>query len=89
MGKPSRRDELPLNPQTSLQVLEKWAIEFIGMIQPPEKKIGVQYIITMMEYLMRWVESEPMKDCIVAIATKFWFEYVLNCTTIHDFLKKI
>ena len=42
MGRPSRRDELPLIPQVSLQPFEKWAIDFVGMIQPRSKKIGAR-----------------------------------------------
>jgi len=40
MGKPSRRDEFPLNPQVSLQVFDKWVIDFIGPIQLAGKKTG-------------------------------------------------
>lgn len=52
-GKPSWRDELLLNPQISLQVFDKWDIDFIGPIQPSGKKMGAQYIITATEYLTR------------------------------------
>ena len=52
-GKPSRRDELPLNPQVSLQPYEKWVIDFVG----PGKKMGAQYIIIATEYLTRWVDA--------------------------------
>jgi len=53
-GRPLRRDELPLNPQISLQPFEKWAIGFIGPIQPLGKKTSAHYIIIMMEYLTIW-----------------------------------
>lgn len=74
-GRPSRRDELPLNPQVSLHPFEKWAIDFIGPIQPARKKTDAQYIITTMEYLTRWEEAHPVKDCTGAIVAKFLFEY--------------
>lgn len=31
-GRPSQRDELPLNPQMNLQPFDKWAIDFVGPI---------------------------------------------------------
>jgi len=49
-GKPSQRDEMPLNPHMTLQQFEKWAIDFMGPITP-QGKTGVCYIITAIEYL--------------------------------------
>lgn len=78
MGKPSRRDKLPLNSQISLQVFDKWEIDFVGTIKPPGKNMGAQYIITATEHLTRWVKAQPMQDCSTTIAMKFLFEYVLT-----------
>jgi len=55
-GKPSCRDEMPLNPQMRLQPFEKWAIDFLRPIKP-QGKMGAQYIITVIEYLTCWVEA--------------------------------
>jgi hypothetical protein len=46
VGKPSIRDEMPLAPQLTLQVFKKWAIDFVGPINPPGKHTGARYIIT-------------------------------------------
>eukprot|EP00253_Pinus_taeda_P009643 PITA_09643 len=69
---------MPLIPQVTLQPFEKWAIDFVGQIQPPVKKMSTWYIITTTEYLTRWAKAHPVKDCIGVTATKFIFEYVLT-----------
>lgn len=43
MGKPSQRDEFTLNLEISLQVFEKWAIYFVGLIQPPS--VGIMALV--------------------------------------------
>lgn len=68
---------MPLNPQMTLQSFEKWAIDFVGLIKP-QGKTGACYIITTMEYLTRWVEAQPVKDCTAAAAAKFLFDNVLT-----------
>ena len=53
MGKQSRRDEIPLVPQLTLQPFDKWVVDFGEPISPPWKCIGSRYIITIMGYLTR------------------------------------
>jgi hypothetical protein len=53
VGKPNKRDEIPLRPQVTLQAFDKWETEFVGPINPLEKMLGAIYIITMIEYLTR------------------------------------
>ena len=55
-GKPSRRDEMPLKPQLTLQQFEKWAINFAGPIAP-RGNMSAHYIIIAIEYLTRWAKA--------------------------------
>jgi transposase InsO family protein len=78
VGKPSRRDEMPLAPQLTLHEFEKWAIDFVGPINPLGKCTGARYIIIDTEYLTIWVEAREVKDCSAATVAQFIFEDIIT-----------
>jgi len=59
MGKPTPRDEMPLQPQVTLEPFEKWGMDFVGPINPPLRQRS--YIIVCTDYLTKWVETKAIK----------------------------
>eukprot|EP00253_Pinus_taeda_P002647 PITA_02647 len=59
MGKPTPRDEMPLQPQVTFEQFEKWGMDFVGPINPPSKQMS--YIIVCTHYLTKWAETKAIK----------------------------
>jgi hypothetical protein len=69
---------MSLVPQKTLQAFEKWAIDFVGPINPPRKRTGSRYIITAIEYLTRWAEAREFKDCNATTTAHFIFDDIIT-----------
>jgi hypothetical protein len=50
----------------------------VGQTNPPAKRTRTRYIITMTEYLKRWAEAAPVKDCNAETTSHFLFEQVIT-----------
>jgi transposase InsO family protein len=69
---------MPLAPQLTLQVFEKWAIDFMETINPPGKRTGAKYIIIATKYLTRWDKEREVRDCSATTATQFIFDDIIT-----------
>ena len=62
-----------------LQAFDKWAIDFIGPINPLGKRASARYIITVTNYFTKWgAEVAPTKDCNATTSAQFIFETILT-----------
>ena len=59
MGKPTPRDEMPLQPQVTFKPFEKWGMDSLGPTNPPLKQSS--YIIVCTDYLTKWAETKAIK----------------------------
>jgi hypothetical protein len=57
VGRPLQRDEIPLNPQVTLQEFDKWIVDFVRLINQPYRRTRSMYIITMTNYMKRCAET--------------------------------
>jgi hypothetical protein len=69
---------MSLAPHLTLQVFEKWAIDFMGPINRPGKRIGARYIITMTQDLTRWAEARAVKDYSATTTMHFIFDDIIT-----------
>ena len=69
---------MSLVPQVTLQLFDKWVIDFVGPINPPGKCTGARYIITATDYLTQWVKATPFIDCTATKTAWFIFENIVT-----------
>ena len=74
MGKPTTRDEMPLQPQVTLEPFEKWGMDFVGPINPPSRQRS--YIIVCTDYLTKCAEKKAIKAATEEKVVEFLKENV-------------
>ena len=62
----------------ALQAFEKWAVNFVCLINPLGKKTGARYIITAIDYVTCWEEAQAVRDCTAETIAHFIFEHILT-----------
>ena len=69
MGKPTPKDEVPMQPQVTFEPFEKWGMDFVGPINLPSKQ--KQYIIVCTDYLTKWAKAKAIKAVIEVKVAEF------------------
>ena len=66
---------ISVNPSLIFKI---WAIEFIGPFSVRAKRTGARYVITVVEYVTKWAEVEPVDTCSSEVASKFIYEKIIT-----------
>ncbi len=74
MGRPTATDEMPLQPQVHLEPFEKWALDFIGPINPTSN--GKRYILVCTDYVTKWAEAKALVRATEQTVVNFLFEEI-------------
>eukprot|EP00253_Pinus_taeda_P002711 PITA_02711 len=74
MGRPTATDEMPLQPQVHLEPFEKWALDFIGPINPTSK--CKKYILVCTDYVTKWAEAKALVRATEQTVVNFLFEEI-------------
>ena len=72
VGKPTPSNEMPLQPQVCIEPFEKWALDFVGPINPPSKQ--KKYILVCTDYVTKWVEAKALPSATENSVVQFLFE---------------
>ena len=78
LGRHLPKNEMLLLPINPILAFETRAIDFIGPFPKQGKRTGARYIITIVEYVTKWEEEEPVPSCTKEVATKFIYENIIT-----------
>eukprot|EP00253_Pinus_taeda_P035396 PITA_35396 len=76
VGKPTLSNEMPLQPQVLIEPFEKWALYFIGPINPPSKQR--KYILVCTYYVTKWVEAKALFSTTKHSFVSFLYEDIFT-----------
>eukprot|EP00253_Pinus_taeda_P022390 PITA_22390 len=85
-GRPGQADEMPLRPQLAIEPFERWALDFVGPINPSSNQRT--YILVATDYVTKWVEAESLprarEDSVIQLLFHLFVRYGLPREIITD-----
>eukprot|EP00253_Pinus_taeda_P013961 PITA_13961 len=71
---------MPLKPQLVIEPFERWALDFMGSINPPSNQ--KTYILVATEYVTKWVEAEALpratEEFVILFLLHLFFQHKIT-----------
>eukprot|EP00253_Pinus_taeda_P024658 PITA_24658 len=67
---------MPLRPQMVIELFERWALDFVGPINPSSNQRT--YILVATDYVTKWVEAEPLPKATEDSVIQFLFHLFIT-----------
>lgn len=67
---------MPLQPHVLIDPFEKWAMDFVGPINPPSRQ--KRYILVCIDYVSKWVEAKSLPFATENVVASFLFEDIFT-----------
>lgn len=77
VGKPLKRDFMPLFPLQPQELFERWGLDFVGPL-PVSNNHRCRYIVVATEYLTKWAEARALPDNTARSTAKFLYEHIVT-----------
>ena len=74
MDQPLQSHEILIQPQIVLEPFEKWALDFVGSINPSSRHKS--YILVCTDYVTKWVEAKALTRATEQAVSNFQFENI-------------
>jgi transposase InsO family protein len=69
-------NEMPLQAQVVIEPFEKWALDFVGPINPMSRR--KKYILVCTDYVTKWVEAKALYSANEQSVVDFLFEEIFT-----------
>ena len=76
MGRPTKFNEMPLQPQVVVTPFDKWEIDIVGPIEPSSH--GISYILVCTNYATKWIEAQAMTHARDHKVANFLYESIFT-----------
>lgn len=76
VGQPNQTNQMPLCPQVMIETFGKWAIDFVGLINPTS--LNKKHILVCTDFVTKWVEAKDVSFATEKVVVDFIFTEIFT-----------